>query len=302
MNAQNANANSPVDRSNIFEVTASLLNVRAMPKTGEIITQLEGGHWVEKIGDPGVEGWVLIETTAGNAIVQGYVATQYILAIDPKPAFKLPLFKDLRNAYKKVAEFITDFQDHYAPEDLPAFNEILTKYDINKNTKRLTHFLAQLAHESQHFRRTSENLNYSAEGLWRVFRKYFDSLEHAQTYERQPERIANRVYADRIGNGDEASGDGWRYRGRGFIQLTGKDNYRAIGDRIGVDLVNNPDMVAEDHRVALLVSADYWDSRGLNKFADRDDLDTITKRINGGFNGLEDRRRLLARARSIWGK
>ncbi|MBR9835470.1 MAG: glycoside hydrolase family 19 protein, partial [Alphaproteobacteria bacterium] len=111
----------------------------------------------------------------------------------------------------------------------------------------------------------------------------------------------NRVYADRMGNGSEESGDGYRYRGRGFIQLTGKDNYQKIGDRIGLDLVSNPDKVSQDVEIALRVAADFWDSRNLNKYADKDDIRAVTRRINGGYNGLEDRQKLLARARAIWG-
>ena len=108
-------------------------------------------------------------------------------------------------------------------------------------------------------------------------------------------------FSNRIGNGDEASGDGWRYRGRGFIQLTGRANYRSIGQRIGLDLEGNPDQVASDPVIALQVAANYWDSRNLNEVADTDDIYKVTRLINGGLNGIDDRKKLLGVAKSIWG-
>ncbi len=134
-----------------------------------------------------------------------------------------------------------------------------------------------------------------------MFRRHFRDEAEAESFARQPERIANRVYADRMGNGPEESGDGWRYRGRGFIQLTGRDNYRRIGQKIGVDLEASPDLVANDIAIALKAAAAYWDDRNVNPDADRDDLRAVTKKVNGGYNGLLDRERLLARARAIWG-
>jgi putative chitinase len=113
-------------------------------------------------------------------------------------------------------------------------------------------------------------------------------LDVAQPYHRNPEKIANKVYADRMGNGDEASGDGFKYRGRGLIQLTGKDNYRACGDALGVDLVENPDLVSSPQYAALSAGW-FWDKNKLNQFADANDMTTLTKRINGGTHGLDDR-------------
>jgi len=133
------------------------------------------------------------------------------------------------------------------------------------------------------------------------FRSKFRDADEAASYARQPERIANRVYANRIGNGDEASGDGWRYRGRGFIQLTGRANYRSIGSRLGLNLEDDPDIVASDPVIALQVAANYWDSRGLNAVADQDDVYEVTRLINGGLNGIDDRKQLLGVAKSIWG-
>lgn len=164
---------------------------------------------------------------------------------------------------------------------------LIEKYKINTSV-RMAHFLSQCAHESSGFKALSENLNYSAAGLMSVFRKYFDA-ESAKQYARQPERIANRVYANRMGNGDEESGDGWRYRGRGVIQLTGKNNYKAFAGHIRSDVVANPDTVSKKY--ALDSAAWWWSSNRMNAVADKGDVVAVTKRVNGGTNGLSDRQR-----------
>jgi putative chitinase len=149
-------------------------------------------------------------------------------------------------------------------------------------------FLSQLAHESGNFQFTSENLNYSADALRRVFGKYFPTDAEAQKYARQPERIANRVYANRMGNGSETSGDGWKYRGRGLIQLTGKDNYAAFATQNKNNALQNPDLVAEPE-MAVESAGWFWATNRLNQLADTGDVKAVTRRINGGFNGLADR-------------
>ncbi|CAA7614872.1 glycoside hydrolase family 19 protein [Magnetospirillum sp. SS-4] len=159
---------------------------------------------------------------------------------------------------------------------------------------RLAAFLAQIAHESGQLRNMAENLNYSAEALLRVFPRHFDAAG-AEAYARQPERIAARVYAKRLGNGDEASGDGWRYRGRGLIQVTGRSNYAACGEALGIGLVHVPEML-EQPGPAARSAAWFWHSNGLNRFADARNIETITRRINGGLTGLEDRKACYARA------
>jgi predicted chitinase len=162
---------------------------------------------------------------------------------------------------------------------------------------RVAHFLAQILHESGKLRTAEENLNYSAEGLRSVFRKYFADTE-AEAFARKPELIANRVYAGRMGNGNETSGDGYRYRGRGLIQLTGKSNYSEFAKWVGDDdVVGNPATVASKYAVHSAVY--FWDSRNLNALADADDVRAVTKKINGGFNGLEDRIGLLDRAKAL---
>jgi len=167
---------------------------------------------------------------------------------------------------------------------------VAQKFQID-SALRLAHFLAQCGHESGGFRLTKENLNYSAKGLNGIFKKYFPTLESALPYERKPEKIANKVYGGRMGNGPESTGDGAKFCGRGYIQLTGKDNYTAFGKSIGEDVCANPQVVAEKY--ALLSAAWFFSKNGLHKMADGGATDTvvtsITKRVNGGTIGLADR-------------
>ena len=167
---------------------------------------------------------------------------------------------------------------------------VAQKFQID-SALRLAHFLAQCGHESGGFRATQENLNYSAKGLNGIFKKYFPTLESALPYERKPEKIANKVYGGRMGNGPESSGDGAKFCGRGYIQLTGKDNYTAFGKSIGEDVCANPQVVAEKY--ALLSAAWFFNKNGLHKMADGGATDavvtSITKRVNGGTIGLADR-------------
>lgn len=166
---------------------------------------------------------------------------------------------------------------------------VIDKFKIN-NPLRLSHFLSQTAHESGNFSVKVENLSYSKDGLLKVFPKYFTS-ELALSYQRKSEMIANRVYANRMGNGNEASGDGWKFRGRGYIQLTGKNNYIEFQKSINDNLMDNPNLVADKY--PLLSAAWFWNSRNLNEVADggerNETIIKITKAINGGINGLEDR-------------
>lgn len=167
---------------------------------------------------------------------------------------------------------------------------IQSNYKVN-TLLRLSHFLAQCGHESANFRAVKENLNYSAEGLNKTFKKYFPTLEFAKDYARQPERIASKVYANRMGNGNEASKDGFKYLGRGFIQLTGKANYLEFDKSVPEDIMANPELVATKYPLAS--AAWFWNKNGLNEIADKGATDavvkSITKRVNGGTIGLEDR-------------
>jgi putative chitinase len=186
-----------------------------------------------------------------------------------------------------------------AQEYLLLLLDAMKSFQIN-TPARTGAFMAQLAHESQGLTRFVENLNYSAAGLRSVFRKYFPDDRTAIEYQRKPERIANRVYANRLGNGNEASGDGWTYRGKGAIQLTGKENHRRCGDALGVDFVTNPDLLATPE-FAFKSAAWFWSENGLNALADAEDLRAMTKRINGGLNGLAERQMYYDRAKKFLG-
>lgn len=170
------------------------------------------------------------------------------------------------------------------------YKTLLKEHDIT-TPLRLAHFFAQLHHESN-LQPVSENLNYSTEALLRVFGNYFKNPVIAANYARDPEAIANRVYADRMENGNEASGDGWKYRGRGFIQITGKANYRKLTEDTGIDYLNNPELLLTEAD-SMISALWYWSKNNLNKYADADDINQITKRINGGYNGLAHRKKLL---------
>ena len=161
------------------------------------------------------------------------------------------------------------------------------KFEI-KTSERVAAFIGQCQHESGGFKHLTENLNYSGDALRRVWPSRFKTDQDAAPYHRSPEKIANKVYANRMGNGDEASGDGWKYRGRGVIQLTGKSNYEAAGAFLDIKIIENPDLVSEPE-FAMLTAGWFWNSRDLNKYADNKDYITLTKRINGGTIGLQDR-------------
>lgn len=175
--------------------------------------------------------------------------------------------------------------------------EMFPDYELT-TPERVAHFIAQTGHESADWTIYSENLNYSAAGLQKIFKKYFPTMELAKQYAKHPGMIANRVYANRMGNGDEKSGDGYLYRGRGLIQLTGKSNYQHYADDVGLTL----EEAVEDLEFpdgALESACWYWHTRGLNRWADKNDITTLTKRINGGDIGLADRKLRFDTALSI---
>lgn len=168
-----------------------------------------------------------------------------------------------------------------------ALDQLLPDYGID-TPKRVAAFVAQCAHESAEFRFIEENLNYRAASLRKTFAKYFPTDEIARQYERKPQMIANRVYANRMGNGDEASGDGWRYRGRGLIQLTGKDNYTFFAGSLGIPVEEAADYLGTFEGAAQSACF-FWEQNNINRFADAGDIRGMTRAINGGFIGLEDR-------------
>ena len=168
-----------------------------------------------------------------------------------------------------------------------ALDQLLDDYEIN-TPLRVAHFVAQCAHESGNFVFIKENLNYRAESLTKTWPRLFPTMEIARQYEKQPERIANRAYGNRMGNGDEASGDGWRYCGRGLIQLTGKDNYTFFAGSLGISVEDAADYLATFEGAAQSACW-YWEQNNLNRFADANDAKGLTRAINGGYLGLEDR-------------
>lgn len=238
------------------------------PKTEEAVKEFQRKHGLTADGIVGPKTWAMI---MGESTPQ------------PTPQVSAPIVSSGPLKLEKLKGHIPDAVIAMIPDTA-------AKFQIN-TPLRLAHFLAQCGHESAGFKATSENLNYSAKGLMGIFKKYFPTEALANAYQRNPQKIANKVYANRMANGDEASGDGYKFRGRGYIQLTGRDNYTQFGKAIGEDIVSNPDVVSGKY--ALLSAAWFWSKNGLNKLADGGSTDavvtTITKRVNGGTIGLADR-------------
>jgi putative chitinase len=238
------------------------------PKTEEAVKEFQRKHGLTADGIVGPKTWEMIVGSAAPAPV-------------PQPAAPIASVGGLK---------LDKLKGHIPDAVIQMIPDTAAKFQIN-TPLRLAHFLAQCGHESGGFRLTQENLNYSAKGLNGIFKKYFPTEAAAAAYARNPQKIANKVYGNRMGNGDEGSGDGYKFRGRGYIQLTGKDNYTAFGKSIGEDICANPDKVASQY--ALLSAAWFFSKNGLHKMADGGATDavvtSITKRVNGGTIGLADR-------------
>jgi putative chitinase len=238
------------------------------PKTEEAVKMWQAAHGLTADGIVGDKTWAMIMGEEQHPQVQ-----QQTIAVSNSTGLKLEKLKG-----------------HIPDAVIAMIPAVAQKFQID-SALRLAHFLAQCGHESGGFRLTKENLNYSAKGLNGIFKKYFPTEAAAAAYARQPEKIANKVYGGRMGNGPEASGDGAKFCGRGYIQLTGKDNYTAFGKSIGEDVCANPQVVAEKY--ALLSAAWFFNKNGLHKMADGGATDavvtSITKRVNGGTIGLPDR-------------
>ena len=239
------------------------------PKTEQAVKDFQAKNGLPADGIVGPKTWEMIMAKAGGVV--------------SAPAPSAPIVPVAGLKLDKLKGHIPDAVIQMIPDTA-------AKFQIN-TPLRLAHFLAQCGHESGGFKATQENLNYSAKGLNGIFKKYFPTEASAAAYARQPQKIANKVYANRMANGDEASGDGFKFRGRGYIQLTGKANYTLFGKAIGEDITANPDVVSGKY--ALLSAAWFWSNNGLNKLADGGATDavvtTITKRVNGGTIGLADR-------------
>jgi putative chitinase len=242
------------------------------PKTEEAVKAWQSKNGLTADGIVGPATWAKI---MGESITAQVVTPQPIVS-SPAP---------------QIAGLKLDKLKGHIPDAVIAMiPDTAAKFGIN-TPLRLAHFLAQCGHESGGFKATQENLNYSAKGLAGIFKKYFPTEAAAASYARQPQKIASKVYANRMGNGTEASGEGYKFRGRGYIQLTGKENYTAFGKSIGEDMTANPDKVASQY--ALLSAAWFFSKNGLHKMADEGNSDAvvtkITKRVNGGTIGLPDR-------------
>ena len=186
---------------------------------------------------------------------------------------------------------------HIDPVWVDALNETFQRFNILSPIQQAS-FIGQCGHECGNFKTLEENLNYKAETLMKLWKTRFPTIEIANEYARNPKKIANKVYANRMGNRDESSGDGYRFRGRGCIQLTGHANYFHAGQACGEDFVMNPDLVATP-RYAAMTAGWFWDTHKLNQYADRTDFLMMTKKINGGTIGLDDRIRHINHALDI---
>jgi putative chitinase len=200
--------------------------------------------------------------------------------------------------FEQLNDFFEDTNEDIIEKYVEPLNEVMEFYEIN-TPQRISMFLAQVGHESGGLRTIKENLMYSADRLKVIFPKYFRGVDPSG-YARNPQKIANRVYASRMGNGDEASGDGYRYCGRGLIQLTGKSNYAAFASDMNMSLEEATAWL-DDPEGAAWSAGWFWDSRELNQWADKGDVVTVTKKINGGTIGLKDRQEHYEAALEIFG-
>ena len=182
---------------------------------------------------------------------------------------------------------------------LDPLNQTFVKYDINTALRQAA-FIGQCQHESANFTKLEEGLNYSATRLMAVWPSRFPSLDVANQYANNPEKLANKVYGGRADLGNKEDGDGFKFHGRGCIQLTGRDLYERCGEALGVDLISEPTLLAEP-MYACLSAGWFWNKKSLNDLADTGDYETMTKRINGGLNGLDDRKAKIAKALSVLG-
>jgi putative chitinase len=245
------------------------------PKTEAAVKAWQSEHGLTADGIVGPKTWNVImgiaeEVVTPQVIAEPAVVTQPVVSINGLKLEKL--------------------KGHIPDSVISQIPDTVTKFELN-TPLRLAHFLAQCGHESGGFKAVQENLNYGAKGLLGLFGKYFKDAGKAALYERKPEKIANLIYGGRMGNGPEPTGEGWKFHGRGFIQLTGKDNYTAFSKSIGDDCVSNPDLVATKYPLAS--AAWFFYKNGLHKLADGGATDAvvtqITKRVNGGTIGLPDR-------------
>lgn len=264
---------------------------------GPLVVKLQEKLGVEAIGKfgPKTEA-ALIEWQKANGLTADGIAGPFTLSklgiesLPERPSNDLVTDQVAQPIVQNSGFKLGKLKGHIPDVVIAQIPDTAARFGITNNL-RLAHFLSQCGHESGGWKAVRENLNYSAKGLQGIFKKYFPTSTLALAYERQPEKIANRVYANRMGNGDEHSGDGYKYRGRGYIQLTGKDNYKKFDATVPEDITNNPDLVATQYPLAS--AAFFFNSNKLWSICDQGATPTVvtavTKRVNGGTIGLQDR-------------
>lgn len=255
------------------------MTILKVGSTGPLVKQLQAKLGIVDDGDFGpmtertLKAWQQANGLTANGIADSATLTKLGIVVTTQSIFKLAALKG-----------------HVPDSVIAQIPDTAAKFGIT-TPLRLAHFLAQCGHESGGFKVVTENLNYSANGLITTFKKYFPTLALAKSYERKPEKIANRVYSNRMGNGNEASGEGWKFRGRGYIQLTGKNNYRFFDATVSDNILENPDLVATKY--PLMSAAFFFNSNNLwsicDKGADDATVTAVTRRVNGGTIGLADR-------------
>jgi putative chitinase len=265
---------------------------------GEDVTKLQVKLGVDPIGKFGpkteaaVKGWQSAHGLTPDGIV-GDATWAKMFAPVAEVSAPAPIVAPAPTVAPAAQGFKLDALKGHVPQTvIDQIPDTAARFGIT-TPLRLAHFLAQCGHESGGFRAVQENLNYSAKGLCGIFRKYFPSVTVAMQYERKPEKIANKVYANRMGNGNEASGAGWKFRGRGYIQLTGTENYKSFDATVPEDIIANPDLVATKYPLAS--AAFFFKKNNLWSICDRgagpDVVTAVTKRVNGGTIGLADRQK-----------
>ena len=264
---------------------------------GPLVVKLQEKLGVEAIGKFGPKTEAALKTwQAANGLAADGIAGPFTLSklgiesLPERPSNDLVTDLVAQPIVQNSGFKLGNLKGHIPDAVIAQIPDTAARFNIT-SPLRLAHFLSQCGHESGGWKAVRENLNYSAKGLQGIFKKYFPTATLAQAYERQPEKIANRVYANRMANGDENSGDGYKYRGRGYIQLTGKDNYKKFDATVPEDITNNPDLVATKYPLAS--AAFFFNSNKLWSICDQGAtpavVTAVTKRVNGGTIGLPDR-------------
>jgi putative chitinase len=265
--------------------------------TGDEVKKLQEKLGVDVIGKFGpkteaaVKGWQAAHGLTPDGLVGDATWAKMFAPVTPPHTVVVPPLQQFSKE-PNVSFKLDALKGHVPQAVIDAIPDTASKFDIS-TPLRLAHFLAQCGHESGGFKAVQENLNYGAKGLLSIFKKYFKTIAQATAYERKPEKIANLVYANRMGNGSEGSGEGWKYRGRGYIQLTGKENYKAFDATVPEDITANPDLVATKY--ALASAAFFFKKNNLWAICDKGSspevVTLVTKRVNGGTIGLADRQK-----------